>query len=94
MMSDFTLDDSIQLEMRPAESLLESPEYESLGIVYQLFYDDSKDEQRSVKEEEDKKEENKEKEDIAEASEKADNTEENADQKPENKKKKKSRKNK
>ena len=42
MMSDFTLDDSIQLEMRPAESLLESPEYESLGIVYQLFYDDSK----------------------------------------------------
>ncbi len=60
----------------------------------QLFYDDSKDEQRSVKEEEDKKEENKEKEDIAEASEKADNTEEKADQKPENKKKKKSRKNK
>ncbi len=53
----------------------------------QLFYDDSKDEQKNVEEKE-------EKEDIAEASEKADNTEEKADQKPENKKKKKSRKNK
>ena len=38
--SDNELDESIQLEVRSAETLLDDDMVESIGVVYQLFYDD------------------------------------------------------
>ena len=39
--SDYDLGESLQLEVRSAETLLDSDMVESIGVVYQLFYDES-----------------------------------------------------